>query len=130
MKPRVRTRIRVHARSRISRVKEKEICIRRADAIDTAFDFIYESADKYLRKDVAGAITALNFAEKWAKTGRDLGSKLAEDLLRNIDTLRGDIAEKKDPIDYDQTVTYMGMAYWEQMLDEYCECLKELKKYV
>jgi len=110
--------------------KEKEICARRADTVDTVFDFIYESADKYLRKEVAGAITALNFAEKWAKTGSDLGSKVAEDLQRDIATLRGKIKERVNPEDYDMFVTDLGMAYWERMLDEYCVCLKERKKYL
>jgi len=110
--------------------KEKEVCVRRADTVDTAFDFIYESADKYLRKDVAGAIAALNFAEKWAKTGRDLGSKVAEDLQKGIAVLRRQIKEKVSPEDYNMFVTDLGMAYWERMLDEYCVCLKELKKYL
>jgi len=106
-------------------VKEKEICIRRADTVDTALDYVIESADRYLEEKVGESFRSLELATHWAELGKGLKSETAKDLLDDISKLRERVRERVKPEEYDEIVSGVTKKTFERMLDEYCKCLRE-----
>jgi len=110
--------------------KKKEICLRIADFIDTALNDVSEAGFAYAREDIQETLFRLRRAEHWARAAEDLESEVGTALRGEIEELREGVKKRINPVDFDERVTETVRGFFKALLNEYCECLKELKKYV
>jgi len=103
---------------------EKEICLVRADMVDTALDHIDHAINFYWEKNYDRATFELVKARDWVSRAEEAKSETAPDLKIKINGLLRLVEEKVEPENFEGEATAVMRLIFEKNLDEYCECIK------